>query len=239
MSLCLGFQDDTDINAKAPDGGGFIDREFISNLLDCQRLLTSFSIQKSAYSSGAIQHFQNLPTPVKRGRLERLRRFRQTLLAMRDLGPTAMSNIQSLFISTQELRLTFNYKQIAPWVSDDSCLEVFDLHGNSLWRNFNSFKACSYDLSQVFAYSWDECYRRSYEIECLIRENIFATTAIKQPVLPMIPRHVVQEAFSRRGYTLGVEYTCLLPVMNHKAETSGYLVASSVDLLSESKHYLM
>lgn len=121
-------------------------------------------------------------------------------------------------------------------LEDDDQIEIYNLEGVQIWRNFNVLKICSYTLEEVHSYEWIDRYERNDKDTQTILKVIAQVLQKSgpEPIHANIPYHFVRERFSERQLLLNVCHDHFVPLFDEKNQIAAFLVTSKVEIVKET-----
>lgn len=134
-----------------------------------------------------------------------------------------------------------SYKKFAPTsdvldkISDDDCIEVYDMDGNQMFRSLNCFSLMSFSVEDLVSLNWKRAFRRSAKVTLGLLELVlrFATGYFRTTYdCAKVPVHIVEETSAKRNkirlrfryiapLRQGGKCIAMLVVTNAKLLTSG------------------
>jgi hypothetical protein len=146
----------------------------------------------------------------------------------------AQNNSRSLWAAMKGAHLRHG-SSFFQHLEDDDKIEIYNLEGVQIWRNFNVLQVCSYTLEEVHCYDWIDRYERHEIPTQAILNTIEKVIQSKgtEPLRSNISLHYVRERFSERKLLLNVSHDYFVPLLNDADQVAAFLVTSKVEVLKE------
>jgi hypothetical protein len=121
-------------------------------------------------------------------------------------------------------------------VTANSVVEIYDLTGHQIWRNFEFFKFCSYTLEEVFCLEWFSRYSRNEKISesCLACVGDLLKNSTLEFVHPDFGPHLVEETCSIDKLIIEMNFDMVARLNNRNGIVSAFSVVSSATLIGKS-----
>jgi len=191
-----------------------------------------YSVKITGYKHADLPLYSALPVQKQQDSLHQLRVFLQTMEATESSG-NKVDN-QGCFVWAA--LSTFGLVPPADLFSkldSDALIEIYDLYGLQIWRNFNFLKFCSYTLEEVFCIEWSNRYTREPGMNEVCAQKIGALLSGQTPEIyyPGIAKHTIEETCSEERYIFNVHYDLLCTLKNREGAVVSWLVMATAEHL--------
>jgi hypothetical protein len=191
-----------------------------------------FGFSVRGYDDPSLPHFCSLPLASRRQAVHALRGYHASLLA----GIHADKNLDQPHISTWWAFSTLGLVPSADLFrhfQPDSMIEVYNLEGGQIWRNFQFFRYSSYTLEELHCLHWEKLYERGDEITAKCFAYISQIVGGgPELLLPPDPEYVLTEKCSRDRCVLKVRHYLLSALRNRCGEVAAYIVCTHGKVLA-------
>lgn len=122
----------------------------------------------------------------------------------------------------------------------DAAIEVYDLEGRQIWRNFACMEVCSYTLEEIFCIELFDRYHRSPEMdaECKGKVAMFLRSGGPEICDPKIIPHSLIETRSEERLVLEVHHQLFSRLNGRDGSLRAWLVMSKATLLGKDEQHL-
>lgn len=191
------------------------------------------NISLVAHRPEAFTYYKSLPNLRKQEILRACATYNQICMSTIEDG-RPLSDTRALLWSSLKCYGLAPCSDLMDHVDDDLAVELYDIEGRQIFRNFKFMEVCSYTLADVLVYPWWELFRRNddvmgqvlKEVEAVLSGTIIST-------LPSgTPSHQTGEIFSTLRHELEMKFRFFSPVFNRATKnTGGFVCASEVQVL--------
>lgn len=195
-------------------------------------IAAKYSLNLVSYRSPELPLYSALG-PAKRAEvLGQLKIFLRTMESVEASGVRLDNQERSVWHALASMGLVPPSDLFAKFGSED-VVEILDLAGVQIWRNFNFLRICSYTLEEMYCFDWKERYTRD---EAMIGECIRKVGALLAGETPdlyhsNIEDHVIQETRSSDRFTLQVRHEYMARLKDRNGQLAAWLVVSRVENL--------
>lgn len=191
-----------------------------------------FGISVKGYEDPALPHFSAMPLESRRNAVHALRGYHTSLLA----GIQADKNLDQPHVSTWWAFSTLGlvppaelFRHFLP----DSMIEVYNLEGAQIWRNFHFFRYSSYTLEEIHCLPWNKLYDKGDDVTAECFKYISAVVSgASELLLPDHPEFVLTETCSRDRCVLKVRHYLISSLKNREGNVSAFLVCTKAKILA-------
>jgi hypothetical protein len=112
-------------------------------------------------------------------------------------------------------------------------IEIYDLQGIQIWRNFNFLRICSYTLEEMHSLEWHNRYTReeAKSAECLSHLENLLSGKTSDVFFCDISEHVLEETNSTERYVLQVRHDWAGRLKDRQHQIAAWFLTSQVEIL--------
>jgi len=117
-------------------------------------------------------------------------------------------------------------------ISEGDVLEVYNLEGNQIFRNFDYFLYSSYEVTDLIEGTWDKLFVRDDSVnERIMSEmaRVLSSDGLETIALT-VPNHILSERYAR-GLSFEIGFKYAWPLFNRDDEKVAFLVSQRVKSL--------
>lgn len=190
--------------------------------------LVACGLETKPYADPSVSSYSALTPEVQKSRLENLRVYLQTI-EMAEKSGDRFEDSRSIWHGLSALGLVPPSDLFAK-LPPDSAIEVYDLQGIQIWRNWETMRVCSYTLEEIFSLEWHRRYDRDERITAQCFQAVMEVmSGQKGEILdPEIPTHFLLETCSQERFLLNIKFRLIARLKDRDGNPAGFLVASSV-----------
>jgi hypothetical protein len=190
-----------------------VSADYARLLRSFEQLLARHGIQKKAFSDQGLARFQSLPADQQRHFSEQLSKYLQVCLEAEASGiDIRYDSLGMLKYLCFRLRIRIPEEFLTTLTADD-IIEIFDYHGNQLYRNLHFFEVSDYTIDDFFGNTWDYLYERSTAITKKIFAQIARTEQELECVPFSVPVHYMRERATENRKIVQVNLKYLAPLL--------------------------
>lgn len=210
--------------------------EFKASCLKVAALCRHYGVEVEPYHDAKLLHFNSLEEGQKQSALYYLNLYLKLIQSSFDRETEEDNDSALLWDAFLGLGLR-QPSDLFNVLEDDDKIEIYDLNGVQIWRNFNVMRICSYTLEEIYSFSWEERYDRSpldTKIAVEAVQHVLTNTDGKV-YHANIKNHEVIERFSSKRYILDASHEYLSPLYGKAGSVSGFVVVSKVKIKGQKK----
>ncbi|RZA09028.1 MAG: hypothetical protein EOP11_02985 [Proteobacteria bacterium] len=185
-----------------------------------------FGFSVRGYDDATLPHFSALSLLERQKVVHALQGYLHSLEA----GIRADKNLDQPHVSTW---WAFSSLSLVP-VADlfrhfqkDSVIEVFNLEGRQIWRNFHFFRYSSYTLEEMHCLEWPVLYDRGDAVTAQVHEYLERLIGGgPELVLPTLPEYVLLEKCSRDRMMIKVRHYLLSALKDRDGNLQAWIVCT-------------
>lgn len=115
-------------------------------------------------------------------------------------------------------------------------IELYDLQGLQIWRNFNFMRVCSYTLEEIYSIEWFNRYKRDqiHTEECIKNVTTLLSGESPEVFKPEMSLQIMEETCSQDRLKIRATYDLLSRLKNRDGELAAWLVATSADVIGHA-----
>lgn len=191
------------------------------------------------YRSSELPLFRQLSFEAQGLALSQLNTFLKSLELFEDQEENLGEQDRALWYALSAFGLLPNSDMFKLFKSSD-VVEIYDMEGFQIWRNFNFLKICSYNLEEMYSIEWFRRYERKPEDVKACGEAINDLLTGKTPEISMVqvPYHQIRETDSSEQLHLGVTYQWIARLKDRSGQLAAWMVCSSVEILDAQQSSL-
>lgn len=188
-----------------------------------------FSKMKIAIDTSAasiLPYFLDLPVYEQLTYLSRLDAYAHTLQGALEEGCEKSEEIL-IWYAIRRLGVR-PPSELFSIIAPDEFVEIYDVNGIQVFRNFQACRLLSYSLHQLLLKSWERLYERPESARSQIAHE-FARVFREGNLIPSpaIDIHLGQEIESERRRRFQVEMKYFSPLYSHKGRSVQYMLGGS------------
>lgn len=176
-------------------------------------------------------HFSKMSVQAQKSCLTSATHYLNSLASIKESGWSLTDEKRSLWVALKffGLRPTSDLLDL---IEKSDAVEVYDLNGLQIWRNYRFMEVCSYTVEEIFCYPWDQRYYRDPEASAGVLKALqeFLTMPNIQTVNPRF-ENTLTELFSSKRYVINVRHDYLSPLHTEGGQLSGFVVISKVEVV--------
>lgn len=122
-------------------------------------------------------------------------------------------------------------------IEETDVIEVYRYDGIQVFRNLNFHDICSYELAELFIYSWDELYYRNNEyVDLLSSAAQKAFSGKHRGVIPfeIESAHSIYELFSPKRFKINIAFKFFYPLCNKSGQVEYCVVISDTKVVESN-----
>lgn len=173
--------------------------------------------------------YRSYPEAQKKRIYEDVSSYNSILDSMADSDPQ-VSNKSALWVALKLFGIPSSLDELFKYIEESDVIEVYRYDGIQVFRNLNFHDVCSYELPELFIYTWDQLFYRPAHITQKIAESAESLFLGKHRGIvdldTLIGSHALCETFSPKRYKLSMYFKYLYPLRN-KQNNVDYIVAVS------------
>lgn len=219
--------------ALAQSDGSKIHNSLFKKLADeIVRIGKKNDVKIKGYHSESLPLFSALSATAKTNALKHLETFLRSLEMVENSGGNHSSQERALWGALSTLGLLPPTEMFSLFHPDD-VVEIYDLQGIQIWRNFNFLGICSYTLEEVFSLEWHKRYSRDEERTLECQEKVGMLLSGQTPTIYHVDvsEHLVEESLSAERFILSLKYRFIARLKNTEGTLSAWIVASQVKIV--------
>lgn len=113
-------------------------------------------------------------------------------------------------------------------------IEIYGLDHVQIFRSFNFFRVCSYNLDDVLSHQWFELYERDEQITSALLDTWYDHIASTRALTRMsVGPHVMREHFSKGRNSVFMEFKYIATIFSGSGSKDALLVTSDVKPLGD------
>lgn len=144
--------------------------EFKSNSQLISNLLMAEGIRVEPFLPG-LPHFTKLSNPIKQNVLRSLKVYLSICLEQVEEGYEIKDSKTLTWRALRKLGLT-PPSDLFGHLTDEDIIEIYDLEGRQIYRNFCFYKHCSYSLEELYSVEWWYLFSRDSAITEFLMEEV-------------------------------------------------------------------
>ncbi|MGZ3672368.1 MAG: hypothetical protein ACXWR4_20750, partial [Bdellovibrionota bacterium] len=188
------------------------------------------------YRSADLPLFQALEPEAQKNIVQKIRVYLECMEAVEAAGDPLYSSSKSVWHALTRLGLVPPH-DLLEHLKNDALVEIYDLAGFQIWRNFKFMEFCSYTLEEVYCIEWHRRYARDPKIteECFaIIGNVVAgnTPSVHMPELPFFR---LEETCSEERLVYSARHELFSPMKNRDRQVEAFLVMTSATILGGTR----
>lgn len=191
-----------------------------------------YSVKMTGYRSPELPLYSALSTQKQQDSLHQMRVFLSTMEATEEAGNRLDNQNCFVWAALSTLGLV-PPSDLFSKLDSDALIEIYDLFGLQIWRNFNFMKFCSYTLEEVFCIEWHNRYTRDADKseECARKIGDLLTGRTPEIYYPGVAEHTIEETCSEERLIFSAHYDLLCTLKNREGGLAAWLVMTSARLL--------
>lgn len=197
-------------------------------------LCARYGVKVVAYADPELPFFSVLSAAAQEKALRGLRAYLESLKVVEDHGEDLRDDQRSIWYALSTLGLLPPSQLFALFKSGE-VIEIYDMEGFQIWRNFNFLKICSYTLEEMYSIEWHRRYRRSDEKsqECLEKIGILLSQQSPEIFNALIGEHILEETQSKELLLLNARHDWLVRLNDRAGVFSAWMGISTVEILKD------
>lgn len=197
------------------------------------QMAQEMGIELRPYSSEDVPHFANLSEIAQTSSLNSLKIYSQICKATLASG-SMLSDAKVLLwhaIQSFGLRPT---SDLFNFVQDYHVIEIHDLTGIQIFRNFEFYRFCSYSIEELYCISWNKLFfhEASFTEKIIQQVGQMLSSNVKTVVPFNIDDHVIQEVNSVCGYQIKANIEYGAPLYDQHGNPAASIVLERGQLLN-------
>jgi hypothetical protein len=206
-----------------------------STLKEISAFLSRHGIEKSgAISETNREIFLNWPAERLEKTVETTSKILQVHLEAEQRVPFDIDDCSHLLhLAVKSMGLSIDssfYEQ----VSRSDIVEIYGHDHVQIFRSFNFFRICSYDLDDVLSHQWFELYERDESITNALLETWYEHIGSSRSVTKMsVAPHVMRERFSKNRNAVFMKFKYIATIYSGPAAKDALIVTSDVQPLGD------
>lgn len=179
-------------------------------------------ISLKAHNPSSWVYYRTLPAARKREVLKSCSAFYDICQNTVDEG-RSISDTKALLWCTLKYFGYIPSADLMELITDDLVVELYDLEGRQIFRNFRFMEICSYTLADVLLYPWWDLFERNDDIvnELLKEVSLVLSEQCKGALRSSTPFHATAEKFSERGHEFEMKFLALAPLYSRSTKRPG------------------
>jgi hypothetical protein len=209
--------------------------EFEKCASEVVKILSYEGITRKVSFGQGVLIYKALPTEEKKSVLNLVKFYLETLVFEQEKLLERPNNDSSLWKSMRLLDIRLPSDFFA-YLTNDDCIEIYDLNNIQRWRNKNLMKKMSHTIEQMFCVPWTSRYNRDEAAMTKCIEGLKVVLNQKKPAVHQINvKNILQEIGSEDQLSLDVIHKFIAPTHNSYGELNGYAAVSSVEIIGSNK----
>lgn len=199
-------------------------------------LCARYEVQVRSYANPELPLFSALSPAAQEKALRGLRTYLASLKMVEDHDEDLRDDQRSLWYALSTLGL-LPPSQLFSLFKSGEVIEIYDMEGFQIWRNFNFLKICSYTLEEMYSIEWHRRYRRSSEKsqECLEKIGLLMSQKSPEIYNALIGEHILEETESRERLMLSARHDWLIRLNDRAGIFSAWMGISTVEILKDRR----
>lgn len=188
------------------------------------------------YLDPSLPHFSKLSINDKLKATESLKTYLEICNGTIDeLG--SLTSLKLVWFALKRLGLT-PPSNLFSMLDESHVIEIHDLQGVQIFRNFNFYDFCSYTVEDLYCYPWSSLFEHEQSGFIQICEFVkkIATGQISKAVKLNMPQHFAKESFSVCKNEVTSVFEIGAPVFNDSGVPVATLVAERMQLIGTVKN---
>ena len=179
-----------------------IDEELESLLFDLQEVLSKRKVDFQPFTPGSQKIFKQKPYEMKAGVLHGTQAYLEILKTFINISETS-EDFETVDEDIQLLEIALNRFNLKPprderfgFLKQGWVVEIYNREMIQIYRNFEFFRQCSYDLYSVLVNEWHVLYERNSQITNAIFKRVGYVLEQGKETIPFnIPDHTLKERY--------------------------------------------
>jgi len=187
-----------------------------------------YQVKIRGYHSSELPHFRALPQARQETVLLRLKAFLGSMEVTESMGERLDSQKRALWCGLSALGLVPPSELFSRIDDNSEIIEIYNLEGFQVWRNFNYFDVCSYTLEEIYSIDWNDLYLRSDEKTEECRQKITALLTGQTPDLfdANVENHEITELCSQYRFVVEARHGILCRLKDKGGQLAAWVVVS-------------
>ena len=184
---------------------GSIDHELEQILLELQKILALRKAPFIPYTKESLQMFIGKPYEMKAGLLHGMHKYIEILktfqsnkaISQSDDFETVQEDKELIEVALDVLSLKPPEGEDFSFLKQGWVVEIYNLDMIQVYRNYEFFRQCSYDLYTILVNEWHALYERNSQITASIFSNIDRVMKGEVETTPFLnmPDHTLKERY--------------------------------------------
>jgi hypothetical protein len=203
-------------------------------------LLGKYDLKVVGYHSSELPYFSALPIQKQNESLALLKTFLQSAEVTEAFGEKLDDHERSLWGALSAMGL-IPPSDLFSSLRPGAAIEIYDLEGLQIWRNFTCMQYCSYTLEEVYSVEVYTRYNRDAEklSACIAKVGDLLTGKSPEIFDPEVAPDILEETFSQDRLRLEVHHQLFCRLKNRQGTVTAWLVMSGAKLLEKQKTELL
>jgi hypothetical protein len=195
-------------------------------------IAATHSLRVVGYYAPELPLYSKLSAQKQSDVISQLQVFLQTMQSAATAGDRLDNSERSLWHALSTLGLIPPSDMFSHVCADD-VVEIYDLEGIQIWRNFNFMKICSYTLEEMYSIDWPSRYKRDPErtAECMGELEKVLSGRVPEFHFADIPEHLLEETSSTERYVLSAKHDWIGKLKPQTGGTPAWIVLSKVKIV--------
>lgn len=208
--------------------------QVLSVLEETSESLRHLGFQTRPHSEASRTQFQQLPDEIQK---QITRQSLDFLDLVKDFQATKSKKSEVseerrlVALALQKFRLKLKVEMLQP--EDNDIVEIYDSQGRQVFRNFEFFRQCSYDLLTLQTFPWEVLYERpSIVTERLLEAGkriLFGGEVLVNPE----NQHTLKERYSGATRVFRISTRWAAPLYNEHDVIDGFIHFVRSEIISE------
>lgn len=213
-----------------------LNRETIDLCRETQRfseLLQRHGYNVKSFTPASVLHFDALEQKQRASILDQFQKYSGLCFEAEQQGVTFRDNRQMTTHILKKIGMVAP-KDFYDRLELEDIVEIYDLNGVQIFRNFTFYEYCTYTLVELISYPWYELLERHSSVTESIGGHIMAVLGDCHDTIPStVPFHSVRELFSEERRLFGSRFKFFAPLFAGPGQKKGFICSGA---LSEIPH---
>ena len=208
--------------------------QFRDKLKSFCEFATRFGYNIEPYRAGTWVKFRTLPITIQKKCFKQFSTYYNLCMMAAQSGISFNDDASLTWWAIREYGLR-PCSDFFDKLAKDDLLEIYNLHGLQIYRNWNFFQVSGYSMGDLFIYPWNELYIRDQEII----ESLFSHAAkalapdCRSTFTCETKRHLIVEALSPTQNICDVSMKFMSPLFDKTDQNTAFIITSNTKKIGQ------
>lgn len=197
-------------------------------------IAAKYDVKITGYHSPELPLYSALSTQKQIEALHMLKTFDLSMEITQSQGGELDSQDRSLWGALSALGLV-PPSDLFLRLEPGTAIEIYNLDGMQIWRNFTCMQYCSYTLEEVYSIELFTRYKRDPQktAECIDKVGRLLSGQTPEIFYPEISPHILEETCSLEQFSLSVHHKMFSVLKNREGNLAAWLVMSGAEIVGK------